>query len=385
MILSQQITSTATMTQLHLGERSLQIDWSDGRKSTFHYLWLRDNCPQSRLIATDQRIVETIDIPENLCPLAGYLTDDNQLQITWANDGHVSRYDGNWLRVYDYSNGAKSPHRLLNEQPKLWDATIKNELSIFDYSSLIMQPSVERAFLNQFHALGFGILGNVPTELGQVLKVGSRFGIVRPTSWGELFDIKARVDTDAVAYTNIPLAGHTDSTYRNPPPSIQILHCLVSETEGGESTLIDGFKIAADLRTQAPQKFNLLATTPLHFYSHTVNTEHHAISPVIRLDARGNVEGIRYSNHSVQPFLLPSDTMEAYYDAYCTFGRMREHDIYQIRYQLRPGDLYMVDNRRVMHGRTGFSRGGDRHLQGCYIEYDELLSRREVLNRDQFC
>jgi gamma-butyrobetaine dioxygenase len=41
----------------------------------------------------------------------------------------------------------------------------------------------------------------------------------------------------------------------------------------------------------------------------------------------------------------------------------------------------MVDNRRVMHGRTGFSGGGARHLQSCYIERDELVSRLTVLER----
>jgi gamma-butyrobetaine dioxygenase len=46
------------------------------------------------------------------------------------------------------------------------------------------------------------------------------------------------------------------------------------------------------------------------------------------------------------------------------------------------GDLYIVDNHRVMHGRTGFSSGGARHLQSCYIERDELVSRLTVLQRE---
>ena len=45
------------------------------------------------------------------------------------------------------------------------------------------------------------------------------------------------------------------------------------------------------------------------------------------------------------------------------------------------GEMYIVENRRVMHGRTGFSGGGARHLQSCYIERDELVSRLTVLDR----
>jgi gamma-butyrobetaine dioxygenase len=73
--------------------------------------------------------------------------------------------------------------------------------------------------------------------------------------------------------------------------------------------------------------------------------------------------------------------MDAYYDAYLTFAAMRESDEYQLRIHMQAGELYMVDNRRVLHGRTGFSSSGARHLQSCYIECDELISRLKVLTR----
>jgi gamma-butyrobetaine dioxygenase len=60
---------------------------------------------------------------------------------------------------------------------------------------------------------------------------------------------------------------------------------------------------------------------------------------------------------------------------------MRESETYQLRLQLGAGDLYMVDNRRVLHGRTGFTGAGSRHLQSCYIERDEVLSRLAVISR----
>jgi [2-(trimethylamino)ethyl]phosphonate dioxygenase len=45
---------------------------------------------------------------------------------------------------------------------------------------------------------------------------------------------------------------------------------------------------------------------------------------------------------------------------------------------LRPGDLFVVDNRRVLHGRRGFG-SGRRHLQGAYADKDGLLSKLRVL------
>ena len=72
--------------------------------------------------------------------------------------------------------------------------------------------------------------------------------------------------------------------------------------------------------------------------------------------------------------------MEPFYDAYQTFASMLESPEFQVRFKLDPGDLYIVDNTRVLHGRTKFSSGGKRHLQGCYADRDALLSRLRVLS-----
>ena len=108
-----------------------------------------------------------------------------------------------------------------------------------------------------------------------------------------------------------------------------------------------------------------------------------ASGPVLTLDPDGAVTAVRYSNHSVLPFLLPPEQMGPFYEAYRAFGRMRESEQYQLRIALGAGDLYIVDNHRVLHGRTGFSSGGARHLQSCYIERDELASRLAVLERSR--
>ena len=42
-----------------------------------------------------------------------------------------------------------------------------------------------------------------------------------------------------------------------------------------------------------------------------------------------------------------------------------------------PGRAVLVDNWRVMHGRSGFS--GSRRLCGAYINWDDYRSRVEVL------
>ena len=49
-----------------------------------------------------------------------------------------------------------------------------------------------------------------------------------------------------------------------------------------------------------------------------------------------------------------------------------------------PGDLVGFDNRRVLHGPDAFGPGsGSRVLVGCYIDHDDVFSRRRVSRRGQ--
>ena len=55
---------------------------------------------------------------------------------------------------------------------------------------------------------------------------------------------------------------------------------------------------------------------------------------------------------------------------------------YRSQFKLAAGDLFIVDNLRVLHGRTGYAAtSGERHLQGCYADRDGLRSRLAVLSR----
>ena len=357
--------------------RALTVTWSDGCESSFLYLWLRDNCPQLRHASTKHRVAETSEIPDDVHPSNTRLDADGNVILTWAYDQHVSTFPAAWLRAHDYANGARHQAPV----PKLWDATIGDALPTASYPDIVNSLTDRASFLRGFVDHGVAVLRNVPSVPGTVLDVGRLFGELRSTSWGLVFDVISMEDANSVAYTNLPLVTHTDEGYRDPAPTVQLQHFIQADAQGGESTLVDGFRLADELRVQAPHHFDALSNTLLHFHIADATTEHWAMDSVISLRPDGSVKGIRYSNHSVLPFLLPPEHMEAFYSAYRAFGRMRESVDYQLRLKMGAGDLYMVDNHRVLHGRTGFSTGGARHLQSCYIERDELISRLTVLER----
>ena len=55
---------------------------------------------------------------------------------------------------------------------------------------------------------------------------------------------------------------------------------------------------------------------------------------------------------------------------------------YRIEFKLEPKDLIMMDNYRLLHGRTAYEiNEGNRFLQGCYIDYDSTEGKLKHLIR----
>ena len=105
-------------------------------------------------------------------------------------------------------------------------------------------------------------------------------------------------------------------------------------------------------------------------------------APVIRLGADGEPLEIRFGTFVKGPFDVPAAQMDDLYRAYRRFSLMTKDPAYQVTFRLSAGDLMAFDNRRILHARTAFEpSSGERHLRGCYMDTDELLSRIRVLER----
>jgi gamma-butyrobetaine dioxygenase len=262
----------------------------------------------------------------------------------------------------------------------LWDGTLQDVPRVAWSES----PSAETraAWLSRFLELGFIIFTGVPTESKTVLKVASAFGFTRDTNFGACFDVRSVPDASDLAYTSVSLDPHTDNPYRSPVPGVQLLHCLINETTGGLSTLVDGFAAAEALRGQDPEAFQLLARTPVRFRYRDTDTELVASASPIELDGNGRLQAVNFSPRLDFVPLQPPQQLAAYFRARKAFDALLRSPRFEIRFLLGPGDLMMMDNRRLLHGRTAFDpREGLRHLQGCYIDIDGPRSTYRVLRR----
>lgn len=353
------------------------LEQADGSAFPVHPLWLRERCRDaaSMDLRTQQRLQDPSDFDADLKILALSQPAAGTFRVRFS-DGHEASFAAADL----ISEAALAPNSHDCPEPRTWDGSLR------ELPRVRWRPDpgeAERlAWLESFLTLGFVIFQGVPTEPGTVLKVGAMFGFTRETNFGPLFDVRSTPAATDLAYTSVSLDPHTDNPYRAPVPGIQLLHCLVNETTGGLSTLVDGFAVAQSLRSSDPEAFKVLTSTPVRFKYIDADTELTASAPPIELDVTGALRSIHFSPRLDFVPLFEPQRLEAYFRARRRFDHALRAPDFEIRFLLGAGDLVMFDNCRLLHGRTGFDPAeGLRHLQGCYIDIDGPRSLYRVLRR----
>jgi gamma-butyrobetaine dioxygenase len=357
-------------------EKLLVIKWDDGRQSLYPYIYLRDNCPSIRH-RNGQKLIETATLrlsvhPETILPQL-----PEGIHIKW-DDGHDSYYPAAWLQQHDLSPAAvqsRREHRKLENVLTQWDASIQAALPKATYRDIVADQGTLHHWLGYVHQYGFAVLQEVPPEENKVLDVIGLFGYTRETNYGKLFDVKTVVNPNNLAYTNLGISPHTDNPYRDPVPTLQLLHCLRSSAFGGDTILVDGRKIALTLKDRSPLYYELLTRTMVTFRFEDNSNLLEYTGPILLCHPNGDFRAIRFNNRSIQPVELSAAEALVFYEAYMTLAAMLEEPQYQVRFRMEAGDLYIVDNERVLHARSAFDDiGGERWLQGAYADRDGLIS-----------
>jgi gamma-butyrobetaine dioxygenase len=355
------------------GATGLTVHISGRAPLAVHPLWLRERCRDAASMdgRTEQRLYNPSDLDPDLAVVSVTTLAANRFAVTFS-DGHEAVFDAD--AILAEVEGDTIP------APVAWTSSL-NELPVFSWSR---PPDAGQLFamLERFLALGFIILKGVPSEDRAVLTVARTFGFPRETNFGVLFDVRSVPDAEDLAYTSLALDPHTDNPYRGPVPGIQLLHCLTNRTAGGLSTLVDGLAVTQALRSEDPGAFAILNRVAVSFRYVDAGVELVANAPLIACGLDGHFAGIHYSPRLDFVPLLPPDELAAFYRARRLLDGMLRADCFALGFRLDDGDLVMFDNRRLLHGRTGFDPAeGLRHLQGCYIDIDAPRSLYRVLRR----
>jgi gamma-butyrobetaine dioxygenase len=236
--------------------------------------------------------------------------------------------------------------------------------------------------LMSFYQYGFVIFRNVPIKDNFLVNFANSIGSIRRTNFGEFFNVKSKPNPNDLAYTSLSLAPHTDNPYRNPVPCIQMLHCIENNVAGGYSTLVDGFTVTEKLKKEFPEFYNILTEVKIRFQFKDQSVVLESWAEMIQLDKNNEFKQVRFSPRLDFVPLLEKEKLELFYSARKKISELYNSDDYRLEFKLNSGDLLMMDNHRLLHGRTSYNvNEGNRFLQGCYIDYDSTEGKLKHLKR----
>jgi gamma-butyrobetaine dioxygenase len=358
-----------------LGPKGLYTPLKDGSIAYFNYYWLRDNCPTSFDRQTRERTFDIFHENEAPCPEIAEI-DGEVLAIVWKS-GHVTRHTLEFLAGFALGN--PRPDRA-DLPRRAWYFDHYPKMARFSQAALIADKAQRAKWIEALLVEGVSIVTEMPDSDEGLTQTARLIGHIRPTYWGEYFDVKTHINPDNLAYTAKALELHTDTPAEEMAPGIQFLHCRANSVEGGASLFLDGVAAANDLRQEHPADFELLTETLIPFYSEHDHRDVRSRQRVIELDGHGQVSGVTISQHMADIFDLPQSLLDDYYPAFCRFGRLMQSSKYVMHFRLAAGECIVFDNHRVVHGRTSYTaESGDRHLRGCYTDRGEMRSTYRAL------
>ncbi len=379
--------STLSKTELMDAGATLRVTWADGQAARFHAIWLRDNAQDTatRDPANGQRLITLQQIPADTL-IAEAAIEAGELTVLFRPEGKRVTYGADWLRRHSYDRPHRAQPPRAPADARTWDNRLDPAELTEDYSALRDDPAALCRWLGQVRRYGFARLVGGPVEPEALLKVIDLFGYLRETNYGRWFEVRTEVNPSNLAFTGLGLQAHTDNPYRDPQPTLQLLYCLENAAEGGDNLVVDGFRVAERLAQEDPEGFALLARHFAAFeYRGSATVHLKAERPMIELSGDGSLVAVRFNNRSAAAITsVPFEAMAAYYRAYRRFGELVEDPSLGVAFKLQPGEAFLVDNTRVLHGRKGYSpTAGSRWLQGCYADKDGLLSTLAVLEARQ--
>ena len=346
----------------------INILFSNNKEDNFLNIWLRDHArdEDSWDQRSNQRKIYTAKLDPKLHIKKAILKDNGKsVDILWSDLKKPINYTSNFF----LENSKKS--QKINNNIQIWDKKDIGEEMYTDFQNTITNEGFKE-FLKKLYKFGFVVIQNCKTEMSSVEKIAKKIGYVRESIFGGLWSFESNNDMADSAYTQDELRPHTDSTYSNDAPGLQLLLCCHYEATGGESIMVDGFKIAEKIYKENRDLYTLLSEIEVtgQYIGDGVFLE--AKRPIFKLNSNKELIQVSFNNYDRAAFRMDDEKTLKFYDAIREFDLIANNREYQWRHILKQGELLIFNNWRILHGRGSFK--GDRKMSGCYINKEDFDS-----------
>lgn len=352
-----------------LSENSLDIVFENGFKDYFPYIGHRDHCKDSKNwdSRSNQRTVFTALLdPKIKISEFKFINDNKKIEVKWPDMEEAVSYSADFL----YENRLDT--QSLKNSDFVWDKDMLHETFITINYEKILKKEGMKTLLKTISCYGFSIIENCPKNMTSVEYIANEIGYVRNSIFGGLWSFESNSGMADSAYTQEELRPHTDGTYNHDAPGLQILLCCDYDAEGGESIMVDGFKIAEIIKKTESSYFNVLTKVDVPGRYLGDGVELIAKRPVFKLDKGDKLIQVSFNNYDRSDFRLPNNQIKAFYDSIRAFDKLANEKSMQWRKILKPGQMLIFNNWRILHGRSEFK--GKRKMAGCYINKEDFES-----------
>ena len=351
---------------------ALKVSFANNSEDIFPNLWLRDHAKDESNWdeRSNQRKTFTAGLNPNIKIKKANISNEGEyIDIIWSDASNNIKYSSEFL----YKNSLNYSHD--KNQIKIWEnKEIKDDIFL-NYKNIISDEGFKN-LLTKLYSFGFAVITDCKKDMSSVEFLAKKIGYVRNSIFGGLWSFESNADMADSAYTNEELRPHTDSTYSNDAPGLQLFLCCEYDAKGGDSIMVDGLKIAETIKSQKKDLFEVLTKieVPGNYTGDGVILE--AKRPIIKLDDKNQVAQISFNNYDRAPFRLNPELTKIFYEAISLFDNLANSKQYQWRHILKPGELLIFNNWRVLHGRGSFN--GKRKIKGCYINKEDFDSSCKI-------
>jgi len=344
-----------------MNETSLKILNNKKLEYELPFLWIRDNCLCNvcRIKETQEKRFMLNSIPADLKPKRVDV-NETSINVFWPDD-HETNIN---FQDIEFLKKARKPEKIL------WaNNFIPN---YFDWSDFLQNNDIAIDAFSEFITKGAICIKNSPCIPNSLENLAPRLGPLREVLFERIHNVSVDGHIYNIAHTSLEVPPHNDFASYSWPPSVQGLHMLKNECNGGKSIIVDGFKVLSDLKEDCPDFFEILKTFSVPFREFDEENETYADEPIIRLNSSNEVIGFRFSNQLMQMIDPHRENVDLFYKAYHELCIRINDKKYKSTFRLETGNILLVSAHRVLHGREEFNPNGKRHLQDAYYELDNI-------------
>jgi len=373
------------ITQVRIVDRGLQIDWDDDHQSKFHPVWLRHQC-ECEQCGTPMNAVRDLrihHIPDDIA-IASFEFDNQQVNLIWSTDKHRSIFKAQWLRnnCYSETERARRKHR-----PILWTNDIEINPPTFDFVETRTDSEIRLKMLQAICDYGFCKLENLPSSPEKSVEYIELVGRQRETHFGT-YNLTKKSSINNVGDITSALPPHCDETYRSSTVGITVFQVIRPSSEGGHSTLVDGFEAARRFAEKHRDDFDLLTRTPIRSWRYDPDHAEGELPrwyicriPVIQVDEESDVCGVRINERQIAPIDLPADKIEPCYRALRRLLKIVYDPELLITFPLKAREGLIFNNQRALHGRTAFvAEQPGRSVFTSSVDLEDFYSNLRILS-----